>query len=299
MVRVNDRQSGVVLISVLAVTAVLAAIAWQMVSRQTLVVAGMSGASFRLQAQEYLLGAEQYARQLLVEDWQDEESRVFDSEVEDWATEPPPFRVPGGTIEMRVWDLQSKFNLNALDSQDAAFQSILEAQEIPFAVASEWLDWIDEDIDSRIPGAEDMELLLHEPPLRSANALAAHASEIRFLPSMIELPYAELSPLLIALPSTTLQININTVGADLLEALGVSSAVAESITSNDREYTSVDEVTELEAGKGSAFFVVTSNYFAVWAEVEIEGNRARMESWLYRNPDDGNMHLLGRNLESV
>lgn len=299
MASVNQRQMGVVLISVLAVTAVIAAIAWQMVSRQTMVVAGMSSASFRLQAHEYLLGTEQFARQLLVEDWQDEESREFDSEVEDWATERPPFRVPNGTIEMRVWDLQSKFNLNALDSQDAAFQSILESQEIPSTVASEWLDWIDEDIDSRLPGAEDMELLLHEPPLRSANALAAHASEIRLLPSMAEVPYAELSPLLIALPSTILAININTVSAELLEALGVANTAAESITSDDREFTSIDEVTELEAGNLSSFLVVTSNYFGVWAEVEIGGNRARMETWLYRNPDDGNVHLLGRNLESV
>ena len=299
MESLRERQAGVVLISVLAVTAVIAAIAWQMVSRQTLVVAGMSSASFGLQSQEYLLGAEQYAKQLLVEDWQDEDTRVFDSEIEDWAATRPPFSIPGGSIEMRVWDLQSRFNLNALESQEAAFQTILNTHKIPVEVASEWLDWIDEDIESRTPGAEDMELLLHEPALRSANAPAAHASEIRMLPSMMEVSYAEIESLIVALPSTTLEININTAEAELLEALGVSRANAESITSGERKFTNLDEVTELGAGEGSAFFVVASSFFAVWAEIVIGEHRARMESWLYRSPDDGSVHLLGRNLESV
>ena len=299
MASAHTRQRGVVLISVLAVTAVLAAIAWQMVSRQSLVVASMSSASFGLQSQEYLLGAEQYAKQLLVEDWQDEDSRAFDSAAEDWAVTRPPFQIPGGTMEMRVWDLQSRFNLNAMESQEAAFQSLLDTHKIPVAVTSEWLDWIDEDLESRTPGAEDMELLLHEPALRSPNTLAAHASEIRMLPSMIEVPYEEVEPLIVALPSTTLEININTIEPELLEALGISSAVADSITSDDRKYTNLDEVTELEAGQGSGYFVVTSSYFGVWAEIEIGGNRARIESWLYRNPNDGSVHLLGRDLESI
>lgn len=295
----SERQKGVVLISVLAVTAMIAAIAWQMVSRQSVVVAGMSSASFSLQAQEYLIGAEQYAKQLLVEDWQDEDSRAFDSEVEDWAAERPPFRIPGGTIEMRVWDLQSRFNLNAMESQQTSFQTILNAHKIPLAVTSEWLDWIDEDLESRMPGAEDLELLLHEPAFRSANALATHASELRMLPSMIDVRYADIEPLIIALPTTSLEININTVEPELLEALGISSAIAKSIASAERRFTSLDEVAELEAGQGSDFFVVTSKYFGVWAEVEIGEKRARMESWLHRNPDDGSVHLLGRNLESV
>lgn len=299
MASAQTRVSGVVLISILAVTAVIAAIAWQLVSRQTLVLAGATSASFDLQAQEYLFGAEQYARQLLVEDWQDEDARALDSQSEDWAVTRPPFQIPGGAMEMRVWDLQSRFNLNAMESHEALFHTLLGTHKIPLTVATEWLDWIDEDVESRTPGAEDMELLMQEPALRSPNDLAAHASEIRMLPSMADVPYADIQALLIALPNTALEININTVGPELLEALGISSSAADEITSGKREFISLDEVTGLEAGQGSEYFVVTSSYFGVWAEVEIGENRARIESWLYRNPEDGSVHLLGRNLESV
>ncbi len=290
---------GVVLISVLAITAVIAAIAWQMVSRQSVVLASASGASFALQSQEYLIGAEQYARQLLAEDWQDETSRLFDSEAEDWATTRIPFEIPGGTIEIRVWDMQSKFNLNAADTQPEAFQALLTHFQMPVEIASEWGDWIDEDQASRTPGAEDMELLLQVPALRSANTLAADVSEIRFLPAMQGTYNDEFGKLLVALPSINLEININTVEAALLEALGFQPAVAEGIVSGERNYQRIEDVDLLEAGEGSTYFVTTSRFFAVWAQVEIGDSRARMESYLYRSPQDGTMHLIGRNFESV
>ncbi len=295
----SRRELGVVLISVLAITAVIAAIAWQMVSRQSLVVASASVASFALQSQEYLIGAEQYARQLIFEDWQDEASRLFDSEQEAWAATRAPFEIPGGTIEMRVWDMQSKFNINAADTQPEAFQALLTSFQIPADIASEWADWIDEDQESRSPGAEDMEMLLQVPALRSANALAADASEIRFLPAMLDAYDDEFAELLVALPSINLELNINTVEAELLEALGFESAVAEAIVSGDRNYENIEDVDMLEAGEGSAYFVTTSRFFAVQAQVEIGDSRARMESHLYRDPEDGTIRLIGRNFESA
>ena len=297
--RLNLHERGVVLISVLAVTAVIAAIAWQMVSRQSLVVMSASGASFTVQAQEYLIGAEQYARQLLFEDWEDEASRAFDSEDEDWAEPRAPFEIPGGSIEIRLWDLQSKFNLNAAQTQPEVFEALLTNHKMPVEIAAEWADWIDEDQESGTPGAEDMELLLHDPAMRSANALAADPSEIRFLPTMLDAYNAEFGELFITLPSINLQININTVEPELLEALGFEPAVAEGITSGERNFASIDEVNLLEAGEGSDYFVTTSSFFAVRAEVEIGGNRARLESHLYRNPEDGAVSLIGRNFESA
>ena len=297
--RASRKTSGVVLISVLAVTAVLAAIAWQMVSRQSLLVSGVSSSSFRTQAYEYLLGGEHYARQLLVEDWQDEGSRVFDSEDEDWAVTRPPFQIPGGSMEMRVWDLQSRFNLNAAEAHEATLRLIVQAHKIPEAVIPEWLDWIDADDQAREPGAEDMQLLLRSPAIRSANQFAAHRTEFQMLPTMADTPFSEVETLLIALPTEQLAININTVGPELLNALGVPQSLAETLTSGERKFTNIDDVGELEVGQGATYFVVTSNYFAVWGEVEIAGRRARMESRLYRSPSDGSVHLIGRNLESV
>ncbi len=294
------KDRGVVLISILTVTAVIAAIAWQMMSRQALLVEGMGAAKFALQAREYLLGAEQYARQLLVQDWQDTESRSFDSEAESWAATNPPFPVPGGTINMRVEDLQSRFNLNAVATHPEHFQSILGFLKIPSGVASEWLDWTDEDLESGTPGAEDPELLLQVPPLRSANAPAVHKTELRIMPSMNDAhSYDELEPLVVALPSATLAININTVGSKLLQALGVEPSVAEFFTAGKREITHLEEVTAFEAGGADTLFVVTSSYFSLWAEVAIGGQRARIESWLYRNPNDGSVQLIARSLEGV
>lgn len=295
----NLRQSGVVLISVLAVTAVLAAIAWQMVARQSLVVSGASTASFRIQARAYLMGAEHYARQLLAEDWQDENSRAFDSEDEDWAVTRPPFQIPGGTMQMRILDLQSRFNINAIEDHEPEFRMLLEAHKMPQLLIAQWLDWIDEDSEPRGPGAEDMELLLQAPAFRSADQIAGHFSELRILPAMREAPLADFKHMLVALPTTELSININTVGSELLEALGMPPSLAKTLTAGKRRFQSLDEINELEVGQGTRYFDVTSSYFAVRGEVQIAGKRARMESRLYRSPEDGSLYLLGRNLESA
>ena len=293
------QQRGVVLISVLAVTAVLAAIAWQMVARQSLVLSGASAASFRIQAEQYLLGAEHYARQLLVEDWRNEASRAFDSEDEKWSAARPPFQIPGGTMKLRIFDLQARFNINAIEAYESEFRTLLNTHKIPESAIVQWLDWIDEDSEPRGPGTEDMELLLQEPALRSADQIAGHVSELRYMPAMRDTPLAEIEHLLVALPTTDLSININTVGPELLEALGLSQSLADTLTAGERKFHSLDEINELDAGEGSGYFGVTSNYFAVWGEVEIAGKRARIESRLYRKPDDGSVHLLGRNFESA
>lgn len=202
---------------------------------------------------------------------------------------------------MRIWDMQSKFNLNAGETQAQAFEAMLASHDIPLEAALEWYDWIDEDMESREPGAEDTELLLQVPALRSANSLSVHRSELRSLPAMFDVTdeFSEFEALFVTLPSINLQLNINTVSPELLEALGFEPAVAEAITSGDREYTSLEDVDMIEAGEGTEFFVVTSNYFAVWAELRMGEQRARIESYLYRHPDDGRVYLLGRNLEAL
>lgn len=113
MAHTRRLNRGVVLLTTLLVLALLAALAWQMVGRQGILVAQYRQSFAGDQALDYALGAETFARQILYQDWS-EGGPQKDTLLEIWAQAVPPFEVDNGFIELRARDLNGCFNLNSV-----------------------------------------------------------------------------------------------------------------------------------------------------------------------------------------
>ena len=108
-----------VLLSVLLILALLSAITYQMVGRQSLVVAQARQTFSGDQALEYALGGEAFARQILYEDWS-QTGQGVDNLTEAWAQPLAPFEVEDGFLEIQIRDLNGCFNLNSVAQGDVS-----------------------------------------------------------------------------------------------------------------------------------------------------------------------------------
>ena len=299
------RQRGVALLSVLLIVAIVSALLYHLLDRHSLVVAQTRQALAGNQALSYALGAEAYARQLLVEDWTNPESRAFDALTEAWAQPLQPFEIDGGSLEVWIEDLAGRFNLNSLSEGDAGrsltrLRDLFTAAGVQPELADAWKDWVDADGDVTGFGAEDGEYLMAEPPYRTPNQRAGDASELMWIKSFDAETYAKLEPLVVALPEGKLRINVNTANAPALTALSqrIPLARAEALVESPREYMSMQaataEIPELaEAGDSVS---VTSSYFGIHARADVGGSRADLMSIVYRDPQTGRITLLERDL---
>ena len=293
----KKRQKGVALVTALMVVSVAAVAAVAFTTRLQIDIRRTSNVLDGDQALLYALGAEAWAAQILSRDRADNN---IDSLNEDWALLPPPFAVEGGTVSARIEDLQGRFNLNNLMAEEGStdgagpeeLRRLLEALELETGLVDAIADWIDTDVDVRLPdGAEDDEYLTYEPPYRTGNAPMRSPSELRLVKGVTPETYEKLVPYVVALPETT-QINVNTARAMVLMAVaeGISETNAEDIVS-DRDETSfqtVDDFLQHPALNGlkvsTSPISVSSEWFAVYAQAEIGRGRAKLFSILHRAP---------------
>lgn len=302
----QSRQRGVVLLSVLLILALLTAIVYQLVGRQSLVVAQARQTFAGDQALEYALGAEDFARQILRQEWLD--TGAVDDLTEIWAQPLPPLDVDEGLLEIQVRDLNACFNLNAVASTTTAqqagrvnlsrFKTLLRNLNLPETIADIWLDWIDPDQEVSGFGAEDGDYLLGEFAHRTADRLAGHVSELRMLRDMDAELYAAIEPYVCVLPTDQLRININTADPQVIAALNpsISAAQIEGIAQGERTYTDVTQVTaELpELAAATDAFGVASEYFEIQIRAQVDDSLVELASTLHRNPNDGTITLLTR-----
>src|SRR5262245_63424029 len=89
---------GVALLSVLLIVAIVSALVYHLLERHSLVIAQTQQTLAGDQALSYALGAEAYARQLLVEDWTNPERRAFDGLTEAGAQRLRPSEVDTGHL---------------------------------------------------------------------------------------------------------------------------------------------------------------------------------------------------------
>ncbi len=302
-----QRSSGVILLSVLLIVALLSAIAIRMTSRHSLTLAQArhsQGAGLTL---SYAIGAEILARQLLYRDWEEDPDKI-DHFGDAWAQPLAPFELEeyeNAFIEMQLRDLSSCFNLNALSGSDAQqnyqrFKTLLRNLSLPENHADAWLDWVDPDEVVTGFGAEDSEYLLAEIPYRSANRAAADVSELQLLPNMEAEQLALLLPHVCVLPTTSLAINANTASAEVLSSLNPALTLQslEPVVNSDRAFKNVNEVTTEvpDLLPGVDALKVSSDYFELRAQVEIDGNLTEISSVLQRTATDGTLSLIKRDL---
>jgi len=298
------RPSGVVLLSVLLVLALLSALVWQLMGKHSLVIAQSRFTFTGDQALEYALGAETFARQILFEEWS-RNGPGKDTLQEVWAQPTAPFEVDNGFLEVQVVDMHSCFNVNSVAGDNwqenlVRMKTLLRNRGVPDNLADAWRDWVDADLDINGFGAEDGEYLLEDTPYRTANARAADLSELRLIRG-IEAEHLEvLDGLLCALPSEELRINVNTASAGVLAAMNpnLTEAQIEAFTDSVRDYDDVGMATaefpDLMAAVDA--LTVSSEYFRVNVRARVDDSQAELSSLLRRDPSSGRIELINRDL---
>lgn len=297
-------QRGVALVSVLLVVAVATALAYAMVDRQGFTIAHSQQALAGSQARQFALGGEQYARQILYADWEEEETRAVDTLLEEWSAPDEAFEVRGGALEIRIQDLERRFNLNAVSGDrdgaqnTARLKRLLTALEIDANLADRWVDWVDADQDVTALGSEDAAHLMGDPPRRAANQRAAHVSEFVVATGLDAQAFERLRPHITTLPVDDLHVNINTANEMVLGTLAPNFTAnrAMSLVEQEREIAQVEDITGThpELGEAVAVLTVQSAFFRVQVRAEVDGARSELTSLLHRHPDTGALTLLWR-----
>lgn len=245
------------------------------------------------QAYLYLLGAEDWARHVLLRDRKDNNT---DSYEDDWATILPPIPVEGGSIGGRIDDLQGRFNINNLASGDAnsvdaqRFKKLLELSGASVNLVNTVMDWIDADQEPRFPeGAEDVDYLYGDAPYRAANTRLQSPTELLLVKGMTYEIYEKIEPAITVLPETT-EINVNTATALVYQSLieDFTAADAQKLIEarNKEPFAKIEDFLSQELVKGkkvsTAGLSVSSRYFVVNALAEIGRAHSQMQSILNR-----------------
>lgn len=263
-----SKQTGVALIIVLMIVAIVSVLATEMGSRLQLQIKRASNIKDNNQAYWYAMSAEQYARKSIKDLVENDRDLIYLDQA--W-NQDFVFPVDGGGIEAKLVDMQSCFNLNALRDPGGtssnntgttntgttsgnntqtnlpdrvlAFQRLLELVEgdIPTynveTIRDSLVDWLDDDDQTTQLGAEDGEYESRQFPYLPANNFLAHKSELRLIHG-VEVQWLEkLLELVCVLPSDSLfVINVNTVteenAAVIGAATGLSIADAQSVLAN-------------------------------------------------------------------
>lgn len=299
----RQHNTGLALISVLLIVALVSALASHMITRHSLTIAHMRQLIYGSQAREYALGGEAYARQILFEDWSDEDSEDIDTLLETWSQPLEPFEVDSGELEIQIADLERRFNLNSVTGAKGPdnllrLKRLMENLGLDPNLADAWLDWVDDDQAVHGFGAEDGEYLLADQPYRTANQPANDVSEMQVLSGITLEEYALIRPYVTLLPTDELKINMNTVEQRVLEALSpnFNPGDAEALVESAREYTDVPSITAQYAALGDSVdaMTVSSQYFEIRVRAEVSGTRAELTSIIHRDPTTGAMTLLSR-----
>ena len=307
----HARQRGIALITVVFVITLATIISMSLVTAQSIAVSRTGNLLQGEQALWYSTGVENWAAQILVQDRKDSE---IDSLDEIWAFPVDYLPIEGGFVSGALKDQHGLFNINDLVSGDAelvAEQLVkllgfvtdppatednenptpirdIDAASLVQAIA----DWVDEDIDPRIPGgAEDDYYLGLETPYRTANQPMASISELRLVQGMTEELYLALAPLITALPAGTM-VNVNTAPPEVLAALVPDMSLDEAnALVSDREEEPFDSVEtfmqhEIMAGRevDDTRFTVASEFFLLNSQATVGNTRIRQHSLLHRDP---------------
>ncbi|OED41026.1 hypothetical protein ACH42_15150 [Endozoicomonas sp. (ex Bugula neritina AB1)] len=294
--------------------------------------------SSNLQNQEqgwlYGLSAEQLAMKGLMQDFKDDPKVTHLSQY--WATQQGGLPVGDGSMESKVRDMQSCFNLNALSHPDTTddnqtqkahrniniFSALLENIELKGGEMDSWeaeqiaqasRDWVYPKTEPVSPrGADDNDYLSLPVAYLASNTDMRDESEWRAVRGVSALRMRGLMPYLCALPEHELRINVNTVAVDqpeLFAALFVNSIsieqAADILEQRPREgWKDVDEFLNEPALSGvdkalvKESLTVKSYYFELDARVEIQGSSSRLRSLMVRSKDDKLLVIRRRTGES-
>lgn len=301
----KPRNKGVALLGVLAIIGVSGLLAAQLVSLQSVSIAHVQLTKDYDQLLAYASGLEQLFAARLLKDWLEGDDRPFDNVEEDWASTDIDVEIPDSLIHYRVFDLQSRFNANALNDPDSliasnVLQELCSSLGLPYETSPKIQDWVDEDESNQMSGGEDFEYSRYDPPFRTPNQLAVDLSEIKYFLSLNDVEMKDLDDHVTLLPTNQLILNVNTVSEPVLAAMLQSVDVQDSVTSlvrDDRDYTDLEDlITDfpfLEALRIN--LAISSNFFKLEGTVEIPDlGRLDFTTEYFRHPETGDVTIYKR-----
>jgi general secretion pathway protein K len=226
----KSNQSGVALITVLMIVAIMVTIAATMTGRLSQSLKRTEGITFAQKVYWYGQAAAGLGKMILEDDFSDSSIVSLDQV---WATQGMIFPLEEGSIAGEMKDLRSCFNVNAVGLADKdnvravpvqQLQTLLEALDISSydaeTIAESTRDWVDSDDQSNASqGAEDSFYAARVVPHLAANSLMVDISELRSVQGVSADIYDKVSPYLCAIPSKEQKINVNTVSFEQAEIL--------------------------------------------------------------------------------
>ncbi|WP_086981708.1 type II secretion system minor pseudopilin GspK [Vibrio aphrogenes] len=310
------RQRGVALIFVLLLVSVLVAMAATMTERMSTQFYRASHLLHHQQAYWYSMGVEALAQAAIEETYKDNPDTINLSQA--WAIEGNQYPLENGMALGSIIDKQACFNINALaslaETNSAQRPYLLKAlvfilQEQGQAIgldsytaemiADSMKEFVDSNDQVSTPsGVESATYEGLQPSYAAPDDLIIDNSELRAVYQMTAPMMAMLQPIMCALPTTDLYININTLKpnqAVLLAGLfqpSLSVSDAQQLIENRPQdgWGSIDEflnegllnkVAANIKSDATAFLAVTSQYFELDTQIKVEDSRVRLRSLIY------------------
>ncbi len=301
------RQRGVAVLSAMLVVTLATIIAVNLMWRASLDQRRTAASLNADQGYMFLQGAEAWAGDILREDLQ-VSGPDSDHLGEIWAFELPPVPVDGGFILGRLTDLQGRFNINNLVTDQGSGDPVARAQlerllrnlELDPGLAGALVDWIDADAEPNFPaGGEDGEYTGADPAYRTPNVPITTTTELMAINGFDRDVYAVLAPHITALPGGT-PLNVNTAGPYVLSSLSdeIDLPRAEALIEERGEanFVSVqDSFAPLLEEDVLQRIDAVSRYFQLSATISIGTSQYSMYSLLQRD-DSGLVRAVFRSL---
>lgn len=332
------QQRGIAILSVLVIAVLVVTLAAAVFVRQSRAVRQTDNFQSLERAWQYVLMMEQYAGLQLQLDAKDNK---YDALTDRWAQQLPTQTLnedSGAVVKFtgKLEDLQARFNLNNLLSQDAEQPSKLDGAALnqlkpfvtdaglPAGFADAIADWLDSNTQPQgLEGAERDYYMSGEIAYLAADMPFADTSEVRLLRLEMQDPEAKNRALnrflrtVTALPFThppvspnkQTTINPNTASKAVLRAMRLSdSQIASILDKRKRQQaykSKADFVQEMAFTPGKDkddvllnSFDVTSQYFRLTGEVQISRARVFVNSLLLRDAK-GSVRVIMRQFDRV
>lgn len=306
----HNKQSGLALITVLFIFALVSMLAISMQQRQSMDIAQASVTFTQSQAQILALSAEDIAKAGLSLDLQQDISTnsEVDSASELWNQEFST-ELDGAKIFVSIRDLQGLFNINSLapnaPNPAAAlnrFERLLSEIDpmINTAIATNVKHWLTQGHSTNF----DYQNL--EPPYRASEIEFTHPSELKLIKGMDDETYRKIAPYITALPANV-ALNINTTLKEVLTSWDSKLTTADSDLlvqkshsgkcgqvesyKNTDEFWQTSEISQVTNKQtnpngqwNQADFTVKSEYFSVIIRIQLDDRDLVSESIIRRKP---------------
>jgi general secretion pathway protein K len=163
----------------------------------------------------------------------DARDNQYDTLDEVWSRAALPITLGGGNVQVAIEDEERKIDLNRImlpngnapdERRLAVFQRLLDTLEIDRAVADAVVDWLDNDENPRVGGAESSYYLGLPGPYRAKNDLFDTIGELRLLRGVTDDVFGKLLPFVTV--SSSGMVNINTAPKEVLMSLSAGTDLA-------------------------------------------------------------------------